>query len=76
MKGKTVRALGMRAWILHGVGDIRYEETPLPLPKPEEVLLRVHGAGICGSDIPRIYETGAHRMPLVSKHTNPPEQQS
>ena len=32
------------------------------------MLLKVRAAGICGSDIPRIYETGAHNMPLIPGH--------
>lgn len=58
----------MKAWILHGIGDIRYEEVTRPVPKYGEVLVAVKAAGICGSDIPRIYRTGAHRMPLIPGH--------
>ncbi|NDO50867.1 galactitol-1-phosphate 5-dehydrogenase [Lachnospiraceae bacterium MD335] len=58
----------MKAWILHGVGDIRYEDADMPQPKAGEVIVAVKAAGICGSDIPRIYETGAHIHPLVPGH--------
>lgn len=58
----------MKAWVLHGVDDIRYEETARPQPADGEVLLRVQAAGICGSDIPRIYKTGAHTHPLIPGH--------
>ena len=58
----------MKAWILHNIGDIRYEEVTKPEPAAGEVLIRVGAAGICGSDIPRIYDTGAHRMPLIPGH--------
>ena len=58
----------MKAWVLHGVNDIRYEETARPVPPAGEVLVRVSAAGICGSDIPRIYDTGAHRHPLICGH--------
>ena len=57
-----------KAWVLHDVGDIRYEDAEIPKPGTGEVLLRVRAAGICGSDIPRIYDTGAHRMPLIPGH--------
>ena len=43
----------MKAWVLHDIGDIRYEEVPMPEPAAGEVLIRVGAAGICGSDIPR-----------------------
>ncbi|MBQ9361041.1 MAG: galactitol-1-phosphate 5-dehydrogenase [Lachnospiraceae bacterium] len=58
----------MRAWVLHGVDDIRFEDIEMPLLGPGEVRVQVKAAGICGSDIPRIYETGAHRMPIVPGH--------
>lgn len=58
----------MKAWVLHDIGDIRYEEVSKPNPVAGEALLRVGAAGICGSDIPRIYDTGAHRMPLIPGH--------
>lgn len=58
----------MKANVLYGIGDIRYTEVPDPEPQPGEVLLRVSCAGICGSDIPRIYQTGAHVMPLIPGH--------
>ena len=41
----------MKAWVLHDIGDIRYEEVSKPNPAAGEVLLRVGAAGICGSDI-------------------------
>ncbi len=58
----------MKTYVLHGINDLRYEDTKIPEPKSGEVLLRVSAAGICGSDIPRIYETGAHRHPLIPGH--------
>ena len=58
----------MKAWILHDINDIRYEETQTPEPKSGEVCIRVMAAGVCGSDIPRIFETGAHKMPLIPGH--------
>lgn len=58
----------MKAWILHGIGDIRYEKREKPKLKAGEVLVKVKAAGICGSDIPRIYQTGAHKHPLILGH--------
>lgn len=58
----------MKAWVLHGVDDIRYEEIARQQPAGKEVLVQVKAAGICGSDIPRIYKTGAHRHPLIPGH--------
>lgn len=58
----------MRAWVLHGVDDIRLEEAARPVPADREVLVAVQAAGICGSDIPRIFRTGAHTHPLIPGH--------
>ena len=40
----------MLATRLHAIGDLRLEEVPVPEPGPGEVLVRVHAAGICGTD--------------------------
>lgn len=58
----------MKAHVLYGVNDLRFEDVERPVPGKREVLLRVEAVGICGSDIPRIYETGAHRHPLIPGH--------
>jgi len=41
----------MSAAILYGGKDIRVEERPIPEPYPDEVVVRVRAAGICGSDL-------------------------
>lgn len=58
----------MKAWVLHEVDNLCFEEVECPAPKKDEVLLSVKACGICGSDIPRIYSTGAHKMPLIPGH--------
>ena len=58
----------MKAWRLHGVNDIRYEDIDMPTALNDEVLVKVEAAGICGSDIPRTFDTGAHKMPLIIGH--------
>ena len=58
----------MKAWVLHDTDDIRYEDVDMPRLRDGEVLVKVMAAGICGSDIPRIYKTGAHSMPLIPGH--------
>ena len=58
----------MKAWRLNNVGDVRLEDVEIPKPGAGEVLIKVKAAGICGSDIPRIYDTGAHKMPLTLGH--------
>lgn len=58
----------MKAWVLYGPNDLRYEDIPAPQPEKGEVLVRVKAAGICGSDISRVFDTGAHRHPLIVGH--------
>lgn len=58
----------MKAYVLHGIGDYRYEEVAAPTVDSGTVLVRVRAAGICGSDIPRIYKTGAYSHPLIPGH--------
>jgi L-iditol 2-dehydrogenase len=58
----------MRAQILYGIGNLKYAEMEAPTPKSGEALVKVVATGICGSDVPRIYKTGAHNMPLIPGH--------
>lgn len=58
----------MKAWVLHGINDLRYETVGAPTVSAHEVLVSVKAAGICGSDVPRIYQTGAHVHPLIPGH--------
>jgi L-iditol 2-dehydrogenase len=41
----------MKTLRLHGPGDLRLHEEPIPVPKSGESLLRVQAVGICGSDL-------------------------
>lgn len=58
----------MKAYVLKGINQLEYMEVPLPQLKPGEVLVEVKAAGICGSDIPRIFETGTYHFPMVPGH--------
>lgn len=58
----------MKAYMLHGIGDLRYEERPLPELRPGWALVRVLAAGICSSDIPRIFEKGTYHFPTIPGH--------
>lgn len=58
----------MKAYVLHGIGDLRYEEVERPVLEEKTVLVQVRAVGICGSDIPRIYRTGAYSHPLIPGH--------
>lgn len=41
----------MRAAVLHGAGDLRVEEVPIPPLGPDDVLVRVRACGVCASDV-------------------------
>lgn len=58
----------MKAWVLHDIGDIRFEDAGEPVLQDGEVLVQVKAVGICGSDIPRIYQNGTYRHPLIPGH--------
>ncbi len=58
----------MKALVLNSIGDIGVQDIPEPEAKSGEVIVDVKACGICGSDIPRTYSTGAHKMPLVIGH--------
>lgn len=58
----------MKAYVLHGINDLRLEERETPQAGPGQVLVRVRAAGICGSDIPRIFQTGTYSFPTVPGH--------
>ena len=42
----------MTAAVLHGIGDLRIEQRPVPeLGAPDHVLARIRAVGVCGSDV-------------------------
>jgi len=41
----------MQCAVLYGAGDVRIETRPIPVPRPGEVLVKVHRVGVCGSDV-------------------------
>lgn len=60
----------MKAARLHGIGDFRCDEVDIPVPQGEELLIRVGACGICGSDLPRVFEHGSSngKYPLTIGH--------
>ena len=58
----------MKALRLHGINDLRVEDIPAPKPAADEVLLKVLAAGICGSDLPRVFSKGAYHYPIILGH--------
>lgn len=58
----------MKAYRLHGIDDLRYEDADFPVLEQNWVLVEVMAAGICGSDIPRIFKTGTYHFPTIPGH--------
>jgi L-iditol 2-dehydrogenase len=48
----------MKTLRLHGPGDLRFHDEPIPAPNAGEILLRVTSVGICGSDLHWFHEAG------------------
>lgn len=48
----------MRAAVIHGPKDLRLEDVPTPQPAADEVLLKVAGVCVCGSDLHYYLEGG------------------
>ena len=58
----------MKAAVLHAIGDLRYEDIPVPKAAPPEVLIKIRAAGVCGSDVPRVTKKGTYSFPMVPGH--------
>ena len=57
----------MRAAVYHGQNDVRLETVPVPAVGVDELLIRVHACGICGTDLKKI-ATGSHSAPRIFGH--------
>jgi L-iditol 2-dehydrogenase len=59
----------MDAAVLRAPGDLRFEQVDVPSALSAwEVLVKVHAAGICGSDIGRVMVTGTYSFPTIPGH--------
>ena len=58
----------MKAYVLNKIGDLSYQDVPKPELKKDWALVKVKAAGICSSDIPRIYEKGTYHFPTIPGH--------
>ena len=57
----------MRAAVMHGKGDIRIEEVPVPTALPGELLLEVTTVGVCGTDAAE-WSAGPKLFPIDKPH--------
>lgn len=58
----------MKAYNLRGVSDLQFENVDIPVPEDSETLVQIKAAGICGSDIPRIFVNGTYHFPTIPGH--------
>ena len=58
----------MKAAVLYGNEDIRYVDWDTPRIQPGKVKVKVQVSGICGSDVPRVLDHGAHFYPIILGH--------
>lgn len=58
----------MKANVLFNINDLRYTDVPEPKLKEGEALIKVKAAGICGSDISRVFKTGTYHFPTIIGH--------
>ncbi len=58
----------MKAAVLVEGPEIVFEERPMPIPEPNEVVVKVHRAAICGTDFHAIAGTYTCEYPLVLGH--------
>ena len=58
----------MRAYVLHGVNNLRYDEINIPKCPEGWAIIKVKAAGICSSDIARIFTKGTYHFPTIPGH--------
>lgn len=59
----------MKAGVLFKNEDIHYADFAEPMiESDDQVKIRVRACGICGSDVPRVLDNGAHFYPVVLGH--------
>ena len=59
----------MKALVLTAPSVFEYQEVPIPSPALEEVLVRIHAAAICGSDVHGMDgSSGRRRAPIIMGH--------
>ena len=58
----------MKAYVLHGVNDFRYDDINIPECPSGWAIVKVKAAGICSSDIARVFTKGTYYFPTVPGH--------
>ena len=58
----------MKAYVLHDVNKLTYDDIPMPEYPEGWAIVKVKAAGICSSDIPRIFTKGTYHFPTIPGH--------
>jgi len=58
----------MKAYVLEGINQLEYKEIDVPSLSAGYVLVEVQAAGICNSDIARVFTTGTYHFPTIPGH--------
>lgn len=58
----------MKAYVLRGVNNLRYEDIDKPNCPKGWAIVKVKAAGICSSDIARVFTKGTYKFPTVPGH--------
>lgn len=58
----------MNAYVLEAVNQLVYKDVALPECPPGWAIIKVKAAGICSSDIPRIFKKGTYHFPTIPGH--------
>lgn len=65
---KRAGCRAMKCYKLYAVGDLRYEDAGLPALSEDWCLIQVRAAGICSSDVPRVFRNGMYHYPTIPGH--------
>lgn len=58
----------MKAYTLKAINQLVYEDIPNPTCPEGWAIVQVKAAGICSSDVPRVFEKGTYHFPTIPGH--------
>lgn len=58
----------MKACVLESINNLVFKETIKPMPKSNEVLVKIKACGICSSDVGRVFKNGTYNYPTILGH--------
>lgn len=58
----------MKAYVLNAINDLKYCDVQTPDCRPGWAIIKVKAAGICSSDVPRIFQKGTYQFPTIPGH--------